>query len=446
MRKLRRRLLGGGCAATVCRWAVLFWLAATVIPATVPFGYADEPSASQSEARALREETLDVARRLVQRFPRDSKAAGLLGMVYSSQGNATEAVAQWERCVKLDPNRADIYNCLATVAMERGDHDEAIAMWRKTIRIDPHMKTAYDRLGRALMHTGKTREAIDLLQKHVAVNEKAEVCHYWLGQAYLQSKEYEKAKKHYLAAVALKPDFYSAYYGLVKSASRQGDSQAAAEYRKQFARLKAEDQQIQHGERQVYEDTQDLRQALARTYTDAGQIYHNHDYLWQAEKRWKKAAATDPANIVCRQRLAAFYQKSKRPEETLEMFKELIALQPKKTSYYLNLGVTHVRLKNFAAAEKAFQRICELDPESSTGLLSLAQLFLQQNTRLKEAQELAEKAVELSPTAPNYFVLSWACHKNGDLPKARAAIQEALKQDPDNAQYKQLQQLLRKKP
>ena len=420
------------------------------MPAAVQLGYAAEPPASQSEAlpeaRAIKEETLEVASRLVRQFPRDSLAVGLLGMVHSSQGNATEAVVQWKRCLKLNPRRADIYNCLATVAMKRGDNDGAIALWRKAIQIDPHMETAYNRLSRALMHVGKTRKAIDLLEKYVAVKEKAEMSHYWLGQAYMQSKEYEKAEKHYRAAVALRPNFYSAYYGLAKLASRQGDTQAAAEYRKQFTRWETEYQQPRDDQRQVYEDTQGLRQALARTCTDAAQIYHNHGYMWQAEKYWKKAATVDPANVVCRQRLAAFYQKSKRDEEAVEMFEELVALEPEKTDYYLNMGVTYARLKNFEATEKAFQKICELDPESSTGFISLARLYQQENTRLKEAQELSEKAVELSPIAPNYFVLSWACHKNGDLPKARAAIQEALKQEPDNAQYKQLQQLLHKKP
>ncbi len=457
MRERRRRdtgttrLPGSECAATVCRWTLIFPLAALVMPAAIPFGYADEPPASQAEtlpeAWAIKEEMLEVASGLVRQFPRDSTAVGLLGMVHNQQGNASEAVVLWKRCLTLNPYRADICNCLATVTLQRGDHDKAIALWRKAIRIDPHMETAYNRLGRALMHVGNSREAIALLQKYVAVNEKADMTHYWLGQAYMQSKEYEKAEKHYLAAIALQPNFYSAYYVLAKTASRQGDTQAAAEYRKQFTRYEAENRQTQDDKRQTYGDTQALRQELARTYTDAGEVYQNHDYMWQAEKHWKKAATVDPANTVCREQLGAFYEKQKPSQQkALEMFGELVELHPERASYYSHLGIIHARSKQFDDAEKAFRKVCELAPENSKGYSSLVQLYLRDGRQLPDITKLAEKVVQLKPTAPNYYFLSSVYQKNNQPDKAQSAIRRALELDLDNPQYGKMQKLVQGKP
>ncbi len=457
MSELRRcgagptRPSGGVCTGTVWRWTIIFWLAALVMPTAVRFGHAEEPPASQAEvlteAQTIREEMFEVVTRLVRQFPSDGKAVCLLGTVHNNQGNTTEAVALWKGYLKVNPRWADTYNCLAMVALRRGDNDEAIALWRKAIQIDPHMEDAYDWLGGTLMHPGKIREAIDLLQKYVMVNEKAVWSHYWLGQAYMQSREYEKAKKHYLATVVLRPSFYSTYYGLATIASRQGDTQAAAEYRKPFARWKAENRGIQDDKRQAYGDTQTLRQELALVCTDVGQVYRNHGYLWQAEKHWKKAAKLDPANAGCREELAVFYQKQERyQQKALEILSELIELHPERAVYYLNMGAIHARLEHFDDAEKAFRKVCELSPEKSAGYVSLVQLYLRDGRKLADVATLAEKAVQLEPTAANYFLLCSVYQKNNEPAKARSAIQRALELDPDNPTYGKMQKLVQENP
>ncbi len=436
----------GGCAATVCRWTILFWLAALV-----PFGYAaDPPPVPQSEllaeAAAIKAETLKVADRLVRQFPRDPKAVCLLGVVYSSEGNTTEAVALWNRCLKLNPRWTDPYKRLATTALQRGDYGEVIAVWRKVMQIDPHMEMDHDQMAEALMQVGKTAEVIELLEKYVTVNEQAGVSHYWLGQAYMQSKEYEKAKKHYRATTAVQPEFYPAYYGLAKVASRQRDPEAAAEYHKEFARRKAEYLKTKNDGRAMYDDIQALRGALARTYTDAGLIYRDHGYMWQVEKHWKKAATVDPASTVCRERLVEFYEKQEPyQQKALKVLRELIKLQPESAHYYWRRGVIHGRLRNFDDAEKAFRKVCELEPENAIGYLSLAQLYHQEDLKLTEAAELAAKAVQLDPTALNYFVLGCVYQKNNQLAKAQSAIGRALELEPGNREYRKMFELVQGK-
>ncbi len=457
IRELRKRgagatrPLGSDCAVAVWRWTIISLLAALAMPAAVQLGYAAEPPASQSEAlsevRAIEEETLDVANRLVRKFPRDSMAVGLLAAVHNSQGNTTEAVVSWNRCLKLNPRWANPYNCLATTALQRGDNDEAIALWRKAIQIDPRMEIAYDRMAKALMRAGKAQEVIELLKKHLAINKQAALSHYWLGQAYLQLKEYEKAEEHYRVTTALKPEFSPAYYGLLKVASLQGDTQAAAEYGKEFARHKTEYLENRHQELVIEDDTQALREVLARTYTDAGLVYHNHGYMWQAEKHWKKAATVDPENTVCRERLAMFYEKQKPSQQkALEMLRELTELHPERDRYYVHIGVIHARLKQFDDAEKAFRKACEFAPENSNGYSSLVQLYLQDGRQLPDITTLAEKVVQLKPTAPNYYFLSSVYQKNNQPDKARSAIGRALELDPDNPQYGKMQKLVQGKP
>jgi Flp pilus assembly protein TadD len=76
---------------------------------------------------------------------------------------------------------------------------------------------------------------------------------------------------------------------------------------------------------------------------------------------------------------------------------------------------------------------------------ALAQLYLKTNRKLPQARELLRTAVELEPTAPNYFLLGTACLASGDSTGAGEAISQALKLDPENATYRRLYDSMREK-
>jgi Flp pilus assembly protein TadD len=51
------------------------------------------------------------------------------------------------------------------------------------------------------------------------------------------------------------------------------------------------------------------------------------------------------------------------------------------------------------------------------------------NQKLPEAKTLAQRLVELEPTAPNYSILAEACHRNSDQAGAREALRRAMDLD-----------------
>ena len=61
-----------------------------------------------------------------------------------------------------------------------------------------------------------------------------------------------------------------------------------------------------------------------------------------------------------------------------------------------------------------------------------------------DLKALAQKAVDLAPTAPHYVLLGQACYRNKDAAAALAAIERAIELDPGNVQtrriYERLQQ------
>jgi tetratricopeptide (TPR) repeat protein len=113
--------------------------------------------------------------------------------------------------------------------------------------------------------------------------------------------------------------------------------------------------------------------------------------------------------------LSALYQSTGRFAEAHRLCQQLARIQPDQPMHYLNLGSLDLRLQHPDEADIAFRK----------------------------ATVLAEANVRRNPTAPNYYLLSVAYDRTGNVRGALTAAARALELDPDNARYKQLLALLR---
>jgi tetratricopeptide (TPR) repeat protein len=225
-----------------------------------------------------------------------------------------------------------------------------------------------------------------------------------------------------------------------------GDVAKAEQHRRRFQELKAE---LQTAGRQVRADYRPLaltRRSFAETHTHVGWVYLSCKQADRAERVWLRAAEVDPTNTSARFQLVMLCQRAQRNEEALRFCEEMVRAEPRNGSHYLGLGNLNQRLKRTATAEQAFRRAVELAPERAESHFALAQFYVQGRTNATMAVALAEKAVTLAPLPPHYYMLSRAHALAGDWAAARAAIAEARKRDPQNAQYRQLEQALTAHP
>lgn len=188
------------------------------------------------------------------------------------------------------------------------------------------------------------------------------------------------------------------------------------------------------------------RASLAQTHTELGRVYLAHRQPQAAEKLFLRAAEVDTNNTGCRFQLVMLYQQAQRNAEALRLCQEMVRAEPRNAFHYLSLGNLHSRLKQAAEAEGAFKQVIALAPTRAEGYFALAQMYLQSNTQPAEALRLAERAVGLSASPVNYYILSQARARNGDLPAAREAIEQACRLDPRNTQYQEWRSTLQPKP
>ncbi len=108
-------------------------------------------------------------------------------------------------------------------------------------------------------------------------------------------------------------------------------------------------------------------------------------------------------------------------DELVTKLRERMEAQPDDPQGWFLLGRTYMRLQNYADAVMAFERVVELLPEESAGLLSLADALTMQNGRqvTPRAKELLEKALQLDPQSITaLWLLGNAAASEGDNAKA----------------------------
>lgn len=397
-----------------------------------------EPLSTKQEIVALKNEEMELAEQLMRDFPGRDDSLVIMGNLCYRHGNVIKALEFWNKALKVNPKRSDVYRSMALSSMKKGKFADAVAQFRKALEIQPQLPDVYSNMGHALMMSGQTKEAIKVLEKEIQISPNSGFAYFLLGQAYLQQKEYEKAKENYEAAIKINPGYTNAYYGIASVYAKLGNRDKAKENSENFKKLKAEERKSLKGRKIKYDDFVETQKSAAITYINVGQAYRENGKLVKAEELLKQAAGLDPENIVCFLELATLYQISKQPSKALQMYKKIREIQPESPVSYLVIGILSAHLKRFDDAEEAFRTMITLAPQKPDGYRELARLYLKTGQKLPQARQLAEKAVALEATAANYFVLSWACYANGDIANALPTIKRAIKLDPGNQQYPRL--------
>jgi tetratricopeptide (TPR) repeat protein len=192
-----------------------------------------------------------------------------------------------------------------------------------------------------------------------------------------------------------------------------------------FKELRAAEAKARMARKEEPYDALQTRDELATHYTTAGRVCDGVGYHREARKLWERAAVLDPKEVDCRELLVRAYRRDGEPREAIQVLQQLAALVPANPGYPMELGRLHAALKEFEPAEKAFNRVCELAPLDWLGYAALAELYLGAGQKPREAARLAQTAVQLAPSPATYQLLAEARRRSGDLPGARAAIEQA---------------------
>jgi Tfp pilus assembly protein PilF len=126
------------------------------------------------------------------------------------------------------------------------------------------------------------------------------------------------------------------------------------------------------------------------------------EYLWNgnvaaAEQQFRTILEADPNSINALSNLAAVFLNSGRPVAALEIYLQLIKLQPGNGAHHMNLGVDYMHLDMLDKAESELKTAAELSPNSANTQDSLGLLYWRKGDRI-QAERTLRHALALDPT------------------------------------------------
>jgi tetratricopeptide (TPR) repeat protein len=191
----------------------------------------------------------------------------------------------------------------------------------------------------------------------------------------IAKKDYATAESSLTRITQQSPTNFQAWFdlGFVLNALGKTDESIAA-YRKSVA-----------AKSDVFESNLNLGLMLAR----AGQP--DAEQFLRAATKLKPTDKIDEGHARAWASLGHVLENSK-PDEALEAFRQAAALQPKDPEPHISAALLLERQKDWAGAEKEYQAVMTLEPQSSETAVALANIYMK-GQRLPEAESMVRKLI-----------------------------------------------------
>ena len=429
--------------------AVVAFLRPVREPATEPREFPSPPQTSATEptiqlpvpamgdtADDLRKELLQLSAELRERFPRVPEALHVVAQLHANFHMVAEAEQLWQQCIELAPAQPGPYVGLATAAMELGKDEDAAETLRRARAAGCSSEELYIQLAAALTKLGELEDAASVLREGVAAFPRSAESWFQLGQTRIQLGQFADAEAALLKARAQGYASEKVLLSLATACARQGKAEAAAKYREEFNQRKAASVSAERPPFQVRYDA-DMRRVALTTMCQAGAIYDRQGDTVAAERLFLRGFALDPRHTTVCHELISLYRRQGRIADARLVQRRLVEAEPLNVVHYVNLASLSSQLGDHRVAEAALKQVVTLRPELPVGYAGLAQLYLRTGQSDK-ARWFAEAALRLEPTTreeafQTYMALAMACRQMGDAAAAEAALRQAEKLAPRDA-------------
>jgi tetratricopeptide (TPR) repeat protein len=326
---------------------------------------------------------------IVEKFRRASEAM--------RAGNIDAAGEGFAAIVKESPTFAEGYLNLGLVREEQGRHEEAIANFQKALRLKPGLRGANLFLGIAEYRINHLDEALTALRKESAASPKDANSWMWLGIVALEKGEGDEATSALDKAAKLSPDNVDILYHRGRAHLYVSKDSYARMFhadpkswrvRQILAEANAD------ADRDVdaiaeYEAAIQLAPNEPRLHEELGTEYRRIGKMQEAEEAFRKELQIDPDNVVAKYKLGVLLTEKGNAAQGKQMIEEALKVRPGLSHADYNLGRAEMLLGNDQAAVEHFGQATKTDSDQAVLEQSWYQLgtVLRRMRRMQEAQQ-----------------------------------------------------------
>ncbi|NPA32172.1 MAG: tetratricopeptide repeat protein [Aquificae bacterium] len=154
-----------------------------------------------------------------------------LGQAAYLAKNYSEAIANFHKAIRLNPDRPEVWNALGLAYMQVGEYEKARESFLRALSVDPHFTEAKMNLGVLYAKLGNYELALKFLKESAQdeLFEKKHVAYLHLANVYKQLGDLENYVKSLQKAVAYNPNFVDAQLQLAQAYEELGRYEKAKE-------------------------------------------------------------------------------------------------------------------------------------------------------------------------------------------------------------------------
>ncbi len=334
----------------------------------------------------------DAENKLQQQEARGKLTIGeQFGKILATQGKSDlEKVAAGDT-IKVDSNLADDYHLQADNLVEKGEKEEAIKVYRKAVEIQPKLWEVHHKLGNLLQEKEELEAAV--FAYHKSIELKPDFCwsYHNLGDVLVKLERWEEAVSAYHQAVELNPDFPWGYYKLADVLVKLENWEGAVKAYRQTIQLQPD----LLGANEKLADALNQQSRLASEeiiFSYRRAIEENPDNL----DNYYKILEIIPNDYTTNLQLANTFSRKGELDQAIVFSKKAIELQPKKFQGYAQLGDILSEQKKWKQAINIYSQALQFIPNSCEIILKLADVQEKQND-ITEAIRSYQKALAIEP-------------------------------------------------
>ncbi len=426
--------------------------------------------------------------------PDNEEAQAGLAMVYLDEGNNEEASAILKKLADKNPSQRSLRQ-LASAYEQMKEYSLAAETLNRALAQNPQDAPDLQRaIAQDLVLAKRYDDALKIYQQLVAQEPGDADAYVRMSEIYREKKDFAKAREMAAKASAIDPGNLEIRYNEVLNLEAEGkmpeaiqaikDILASTQRRSYNAqergiriRLLEELGQKSREAGQVdqavdaFRQMQDLDQDLAprvepeivQTYT-AGKEYKKAEQEAQdAVRKWPSdrgvnislafaeadLGKTEAAAAIVKKQLdqkkdvqtylnlAQVYDKGRKFDEeakAIEQAEKLAQTKEEKVLVFFQRGAMLEKQNKVEAAEAAFRKVLELDPDNAEALNYLGYMLADRGLKLNDALSYIQKANEQVPNNGAFLdSLGWIYFKLGRLPEAEENLRKAVELDPRDA-------------
>ncbi|WDP90536.1 MAG: tetratricopeptide repeat protein [Desulfobacter sp.] len=318
---------------------------------------------------------------VIEEDPKSVDAHYLKGRIYLAKGDGAGAVSKFRAVITDYPDHLDGYLGLANAHVLNKDYDLAMDV----------LKTAQK----------KAPDSTGILKAMVRIN--------------LFKKDTAAAEKNLKKIVSLDPYNLGAIAGL-------GDFYLA---------MNRYDEAIEQ-----YKQLKESKKGAPLGYLKTANALARQNKMDKALDEMNTGYEENKQSSVFITSLARLYIKEGRYLDAIEKLKEAIEADANNRFAWFSLANAYEVVKDYKAAMGVYEQIFANHPESWMAANNLAFYLTELGTSEQDynrALDLAQKADTLNPGSPLVQdTLGWALYLKGDIDRARAKIEQAYEQMPEN--------------